>query len=75
MKIDVNVKPGSKTDSIEKVGDELVVRVKARAVDGKANEAVVKLLAKHFGVRQSQVTVLRGQKSRQKVVEIEGVVS
>ena len=71
QKIQVAVKPGSKTDSVERIGDDLVVRVKARAIDGKANEAVVRLLAKHFGVRQSQVVVLHGHTSRRKLILIE----
>lgn len=67
----VSVKPNSKIDSVEQVGDELVVHTKARAVDGKANEAAVKLLAKHFGVRQSQITILRGAASRRKLILVE----
>lgn len=50
---------------------ELIVRTKARAVDGKSNEAVVKLLAKHFGVRPSQIVIIHGAASRRKLISVE----
>lgn len=43
----------------------------APPVEGKANELLLKLLAKHFGVSKSQVTIVSGAKARQKIVEIE----
>ena len=48
----------------------LTVYVRERAVDGKANDAVVELLAKHFGVAKSRVSIVRGQSSRIKLVKI-----
>jgi uncharacterized protein YggU (UPF0235/DUF167 family) len=45
--------------------------VQAAPVAGKANEAVVELLAKYFSVPKSSVKVLRGQSSRKKLVEID----
>jgi len=71
MKIAITVKPGSKNDAVEKVGDELIVRTKARAIDGRANEAVVKILAKHFDVAKTRVRIVRGLTGRRKFVEID----
>lgn len=51
----------------------LHARVSAPPVDGKANDALRKLLAKRLGVAPSKVTLVRGQKSRDKLVEVEGV--
>ena len=48
----------------------LTVFVRERAVDGKANQAVVDLLAEHFGVAKSRVVIARGQSSRIKLVKI-----
>lgn len=42
--------------------------------DGKANKEVIKLLAKELGVSKSSLTILRGQTSRQKIIEIDGDV-
>jgi uncharacterized protein (TIGR00251 family) len=68
----VRVKPGSRKGLVEVGADgELTVYVQARAVDGKANAAVVKLLATHFGVSPSRVEVVSGATSRVKRFRIE----
>ena len=51
----------------------LVVRVAAPALDGRANRALCRVLAKRLAVAPRRVTIARGQRSRDKVVEIEGV--
>lgn len=50
----------------------LSVRVSAPAVDGRANEAVVRALADALGVSRSAVRILRGATARTKLVEVEG---
>jgi hypothetical protein len=70
MKIQVRVRPNSRTEEVTQEGDSFVVRVKEPPRDGKANQAVIKLVARHFGVRQSQVRILSGFKSRNKVIEV-----
>ncbi len=73
VKIKVKVKPRSSRPGVEKTGEGLlVVKVKAAPVAGKANAEVCKLLADHFGVAKSSVGVVKGGKSRDKVVEISG---
>jgi len=52
-------------------GDALKIRLAAPAVDGKANAELVRFLAEAFGVPLRQVTLLRGETSRRKVVRIE----
>lgn len=54
-------------------GDTVLVRVTAPPVDGEANAAVCKLLAKALGVPKTSVSVLRGETSRDKVVQIAGM--
>ncbi len=66
----VKVKPNSKTEEVSQEGDSFVVKVKEPPKEGKANQAVIKLLAKHFGVSQNQVKILSGFKSKNKVIEI-----
>ena len=53
----------------------LVVRLTAPPVDGRANEALCRLLARRLGVAATRVTLLRGAKSRDKVVRVEGLSS
>ncbi|NLA43221.1 DUF167 domain-containing protein [Candidatus Saccharibacteria bacterium] len=66
----VLVKPNSKFDLVDKIDDGLVVRTKAKAVDNKANEAVIRLLSKHFGVAKGRVKIIRGLSSKHKLIEV-----
>jgi uncharacterized protein (TIGR00251 family) len=70
MQIQVKVKPNSRTEEVSQESDSFIVRVKEPPREGKANQAVIKLLAEHFGVPKSQVRILRGFSSRNKVVEV-----
>lgn len=51
----------------------LQARVSAPPVDGKANRALCRLIAKRVGVAPSRVSILRGEKARDKLVRVEGV--
>lgn len=53
--------------------DRLRVKIKAPAVEGKANAELLKFLAKSFGVRPGAVSLIRGETARWKVVAIEGI--
>jgi len=71
MRISVKVKPGSKADIVEKVGDnDYIVRVKAPAKEGRANKAVIEALGEYFKRPKSMISILHGQAGRNKVVEI-----
>lgn len=50
-----------------------MIRVTAPPVDGRANDALCRLVAKAAGVAPSRVHVIRGQTARDKVIEVEGV--
>ncbi|MCD6567596.1 MAG: DUF167 domain-containing protein [Dehalococcoidia bacterium] len=71
MKIKIQVKPNSKTEEVSQKGEILTVKVKEPPKEGKANQAVVKLLARHFGVPRSQVRIVSSFKNRNKVIEID----
>jgi len=71
VKIRVKVTPSSKTEGVTREGDYFVVKVKEPPKEGKANKAVVKLLAEYFGVSRRQVVISSGFKSRNKVVEFQ----
>lgn len=51
----------------------LIVRVAAPAIEGRANESLCRLLAKQFRVPTSAVTIVRGHRSRDKLIQIDGL--
>jgi uncharacterized protein (TIGR00251 family) len=68
------VQPGAAREEI--VGERdgaLVVRLTAPPAEGRANEALCRLLARRLGVAKTRVAVVRGARSRDKVVRVEGV--
>ena len=72
MKIKIKVKPNSKRPGVEALSDgSFEVRVNAPAREGKANDAVVELVARHFRVPPSDVRLVRGLKGREKELEID----
>ena len=68
----MRVKPGSKKGPLVQPGldGSLLVYVREPAVDGKANQAVVGLLADYLGVSKSQVQMVSGKTSRLKHFKI-----
>ncbi len=74
MKIQLKVVPGSSRDCIAGwLGECLKIRVKAPPESGKANKAVEKLLAATLQVPVGSVSIIRGESSQKKVVEISGL--
>ena len=72
MKFFLKAKPSAKVDKVESVkGNVLRVFVKASAKEGKANLAIVRVLADYFKVSKSAIRVKSGLKSKNKIVEIE----
>ena len=73
MKISVHIKPNShhREEVVENDDGTLTVYVKAPAIEGRANAAAIKLLAKHFKVASSKVKLVRGATSKYKIFEID----
>jgi uncharacterized protein YggU (UPF0235/DUF167 family) len=72
MRIAIRVRPGSARPGVGGEHDgALIVRVSARAVDGKATEAALAAVADSFGVRRSAVCLVSGASSRTKIVDID----
>jgi len=70
----VHLTPRSARDEVLSLeGDLLRARVTAPPVEGRANEALLRLLAEALGVPKSSLRIVRGQRSREKLVEIEGL--
>lgn len=73
--VEIRVRPNSKANRVGGVVGQpsrLVVAVQAPAVDGKANEAVAKVLAKAFDLRARDVTIVHGELARDKRVVLDG---
>ncbi|MCI0790334.1 MAG: DUF167 domain-containing protein [Chloroflexi bacterium] len=73
MQMKISVQPKAGRNAIEVAGDKVTVRVTAAPEGGKANDAVVELLAKRLGVAKGRVSIVRGHKSRDKTVLIDDV--
>lgn len=77
MKVALRVSPGARTDAVGgrwdgPRGPALVVRVRARAVEGAANVAVIAAVAEAFGVKRGAVALVTGALGRDKIVVVEG---
>ena len=71
-RIQVKVKPNARSSALEESGDGTwLARIKAPPVDGKANLELVKLIARHFGLPRSRVTIKSGASGRMKLIHIE----
>lgn len=72
----VTVKPGSKKGPLVEAAEDgsLTVYVRERAVEGKATEAVIRVLAEHLDVPRGRITLVSGATSRVKRFRVDGSV-
>lgn len=66
----VKVVPRAKTSRVQEKEEYIRVYVTAPAHRGRANKAIIDALAKHYRVKKRDVRILKGEKSREKLVEI-----
>ncbi|WP_395329752.1 DUF167 domain-containing protein [Novosphingobium sp. BL-8H] len=71
QRLSVRVTPGAKVEAMEIVEGRILVKVRAKPEDGKANEAVRTLLAAALELAPSRVTLLRGATSREKQFQVD----
>jgi len=70
--LQIKVKPNSRTSLLEQNEDGTwLAQLKSPPVDGKANEELIALVAKHFGRRKSEVSIKSGGSSRIKLIQID----
>lgn len=74
FRVAIRVKPRARRDHVggTRGGGELVVEVQAPAVDGRANAAVEAVMADAFGLSRRQVHLVAGERSRTKLVDLDG---
>ena len=76
VRLKVRVIPNAKKDAFEGYReDELVLRLNAPAVEGKANKAALDFVSQFFRVPRSAVSLVRGERSRHKILQIVGLKS
>lgn len=72
MKIFVKAKPRAKKEKVEKIDNtHFLIYTKAIPEKGKANEAIINLLANYFNISKSRIKIIFGQSSKQKIIEID----
>ncbi len=71
MKIFIKAKPGAREDVVEKIDEiHFIVSVKEPPREGRANRAIMQVLADYFNIASSRVRLVSGFSSREKIVEI-----
>jgi len=68
---DALVRPGASSDSIVVSGRTLHIQVRKKAERGAANRAVIRLVAKKFGVNTEHVQIVRGMRAKRKLIRID----
>ncbi len=72
----LHIQPGAKKSEFAGLhGEALKIRLAAPPVDGKANEALVKFVAARLGLAKSAVSLVSGQTSRHKILEVRGTTA
>lgn len=72
----VRVQPGARHEGVVgPYGDAIKIAIQAPAVDGMANDALVRLLAEKLGVSRGSVEIIAGHSSRSKVVRVLGLMT
>lgn len=67
----IRVQPGARRSELAgPYGDALRVRIAAPAVDGQANDELIRFLAAEFGIHRRDVRIVRGETSRSKLIEV-----
>jgi len=70
MIVKIRVVPRAKQNKVVEEMGRLKVYLTAPPVEGKANELLIEVLAEHFGVKKKQLRLVRGEKGRDKMVEV-----
>ena len=71
MQLSIRVQPKANRNAIEVDGEKVTVRVTAAPEGGKTDHAVVELLSKRLGLAKRRVSIVRGQKARDKTIQID----
>ena len=70
MKLSITVKPNAKRSEILDNSGTITAFLKSAPIDGKANEELIRLLAKYFHVTQASILIKHGSTGHKKLIEI-----
>ncbi|ADG71312.1 DUF167 domain-containing protein [Brachyspira murdochii] len=70
MNIEVKVTAGAKSNSFKFENGAYYVRIMAKAIDGKANKAIIEFLADELNIKKKDIDILKGEKSSKKIIAI-----
>lgn len=74
MRIIIKVKLNKKKEGVEKISDtEFIVWTKQPTIENKANEDIIHQFAKYFKVPKSTISIVRGETTKTKIVEIPNI--
>lgn len=73
MKIEVKVIPAAKKNFLKQDAGVFKVYLTSPAVEGKANKALIEFLSEHYGVPKSRIEIIKGLKSRHKIININDI--
>lgn len=72
--LSIRVQPNSSREGVGEIrNDALTIRLNAPPVEGKANTALIRFLSKRLDVAKSKVTIVQGEKGRNKIVAVKGL--
>ncbi len=73
-RLKLRIVPNAKRDEmVGEYGDAVKIKVAAPAVEGKANEALLEFVAEKLHIHRRDITLISGEKSRDKLIEIAGL--
>ena len=70
MNIEVKVTAGAKSNSFKFENGVYSIRIMAKAIDGKANKAIIDFLADELNIKKRDIEILKGEKNSKKLISI-----
>lgn len=70
INLEIKVTAGAKSDSFKRENGNYFLRIKAKAVEGKANKAVIEFLSKELNIKKKDIEIIRGEKNSKKIISI-----
>lgn len=70
INLEIKVTAGAKSDSFRRENGNYFLRIKAKAVEGKANKAVIEFLSEELNIRKKDIEIIKGEKNSKKIISI-----